>query len=81
MDQPPEPVAHSGKVECLYRKEKPQATIWVTITDATPTTIAALLADPRADHNQPSPTPPNCGELAQDPMCARCSGIMVHSGV
>jgi hypothetical protein len=70
-----EQLAAALNVECLFRKEQNQATIWVTITDSTPATIAALLTDPRADHNQPSPTPPAaspapavCGELEQDPM-------------
>jgi hypothetical protein len=45
-------------VECLFRKDDNQASIWVTITDTTPATITALLADPRADHNQPDPAPP-----------------------
>jgi hypothetical protein len=64
-------------VECLFRKDDNQASIWVTITDTTPATITALLADPRADHNQPGPTRPAsspatpcCGELAQSPIAA-----------
>jgi hypothetical protein len=31
-------------VECLYRKEKNQVSIWATITGTTPATLAALLA-------------------------------------
>jgi hypothetical protein len=69
-------------VECLFRKDDNQASIWVTITDTTPATIAALLADPRADHNQPDPTPPadthspaDCGELAQSPICSSATTI------
>jgi hypothetical protein len=69
--------------ECLFRKEQNQATIWVTITDSTPATIAALLTDPRTDDHQPSPAPPadspeqaQWGELAQSPICAPATTIM-----
>jgi site-specific DNA recombinase len=34
---------------CLYRADKNQATIWVTLTGNTPGIIKALLADPRTD--------------------------------
>jgi hypothetical protein len=43
-------------LQCLYRKDKNQVTIWVTITDSTPATIAALLADPRTDSEHPGPS-------------------------
>jgi hypothetical protein len=35
--------------QCVYRPEIRQATVVVTITDATPGIIDALLADPRTD--------------------------------
>jgi hypothetical protein len=36
-------------IQCVYRPEIRQATVVVTITDATPGIIDALLADPRTD--------------------------------
>jgi hypothetical protein len=36
-------------IQALYRQHMKQATIWATITDDTPRTIAALLDDPRTD--------------------------------
>jgi site-specific DNA recombinase len=61
-------------VQCLYRKDKNQVSIWVTITitDTTPATLTALINDPRADHHQPDPStpaqPPASGVLAQSPI-------------
>jgi hypothetical protein len=42
-------------IQCLYRKDKNQVTIWATLTDTTPQTITAILTDPRT---QPSTPPP-----------------------
>ena len=47
-------------IQALYRQPMKQATIWATITDTTPGTIAALLTDPRTDNDtfgnlQPAP--------------------------
>jgi hypothetical protein len=36
-------------IQALYRQHMKQVTIWATITDDTPGTIAALLDDPRTD--------------------------------
>ena len=36
-------------IQALYRQPMKQATIWATITDDTPSTVAALLTDPRTD--------------------------------
>jgi hypothetical protein len=36
-------------IQVLYRQHMRQATIWATITDTTPGTVAALLTDPRTD--------------------------------
>jgi site-specific DNA recombinase len=64
-------------VQCLYRKNLDQVTIWAAITDTTPRTLAALLADPRTDNDtattpqQPAAVtaaPENRGELAQGPI-------------
>jgi site-specific DNA recombinase len=67
-------------VQCLYRKEQNQVTIWVTITDTTPATLAALLADPRTDHHQTDPQTPaqptGSGELAQRPISVSCTPKM-----
>jgi site-specific DNA recombinase len=38
-------------IQALYRQAQRQATIWATITDATPAIVDALLADPRTDHD------------------------------
>jgi hypothetical protein len=45
-------------VQCLYRKNLDQVTIWATITDTTPRTLAALLANPRTDTDTAAPPPP-----------------------
>ena len=61
-------------IQILYRPEQHQATIWATLTDTTPATITALLADPRVNAGQPSPTAPEpatpspMSELAQGPI-------------
>jgi hypothetical protein len=56
-------------IQALYRQHMKQATIWATITDDTPGTVAALLSDPRTDsdtlENPPlaptaTPTPHPC---------------------
>jgi hypothetical protein len=38
-------------IQALYRQHMKQVTIWATITDATPGTVAALLDDPRTDND------------------------------
>jgi hypothetical protein len=42
-------------IQCLYRHEAGQATIWATITDTTPGIITALTADPRTDSDTTTP--------------------------
>ncbi|MGH3193925.1 MAG: recombinase family protein [Streptosporangiaceae bacterium] len=49
-------------IQALYRNDKNQVTIWATITEDTPRTIAALLADPRTD----SDTGTGTGTSGQD---------------
>jgi hypothetical protein len=48
-------------IQCLYRHDASQMTIWATITDTTPGIIAALPTDPRTDSDtaapKPAPTP------------------------
>jgi hypothetical protein len=45
-------------IECLYRANKQQATIWATITDTTPGILTALIASPRTDSDTgPAPDP------------------------
>jgi DNA invertase Pin-like site-specific DNA recombinase len=46
------------QVHALYRAEQKQATIWATITDATPDIIQALLDDTRTDHDTTRTNPP-----------------------
>lgn len=38
-------------IQILYRPDQHQATIWATLTTATPQTIKDLLTDPRTDHD------------------------------
>jgi site-specific DNA recombinase len=47
------------QVHALYRAQPHQATITATITDATPALIAALLTDPRTDHDTAGPARKN----------------------
>jgi hypothetical protein len=51
-------------IQVLYRAHKGQATIWATITDATPGIIAAL--DERAGDDGTA-----CGNLASDPIWSK----------
>ena len=44
-------------IQALYRSDKNQVTIWATLTDNTPRTIAALLADPSTDSDTGTATP------------------------
>ncbi len=44
-------------IQCLYREDKDQVTIWATITDTTPGIIQALTADPRTDNDIAASTP------------------------
>jgi hypothetical protein len=58
-------------IQILYRHEQHQATVWGTLTDTTPTTINALLNDPRVTTSQANPhasTPAFNADLAQRPM-------------
>jgi len=63
-------------IQALYRDDLDQVTIWATITDDTPHTITALLADPRTDNDTEPAT------LGQDPFYhsapAPIGGILVH---
>jgi len=42
-------IAVAFDIQCVYRPYQKQATVVVTITDATPGSITALIADPRTD--------------------------------
>jgi hypothetical protein len=44
-------------IQCLYRHDAGQVTIWATITDTTPGIITALTADPRTDTGTAARTP------------------------
>ena len=44
-------------IQCLYRQDAGQVTIWATITDTTPGIITALTADPRTDTDTAASTP------------------------
>jgi DNA invertase Pin-like site-specific DNA recombinase len=50
-------------IQALYSKDTDQVTIWATLTEDTPRTIAALINDPRTDNDTGTPTP------GQDPFC------------
>jgi len=45
-------------IQAVYRQHMRQATIWATITDDTPGTVAALLDDPRTDNGTFGNLPP-----------------------
>jgi hypothetical protein len=59
-------------IQILYRPEQHQATVWATLTDTTPATINALLADPRVTGRQTNThhvgTPAPYSDLARGPM-------------
>jgi len=44
-------------IQALYSKDTDQVTIWATLTEDTPRTIAALINDPRTDSGTDNPTP------------------------
>ena len=58
------------QVQALYNKDMDQVTIWATLTEDTPRTIAALLEDPRTDDDTAAhPTPPAAlSQLERTPM-------------
>jgi hypothetical protein len=59
-------------IQALYNKDMHQATIWATLTDATPRAINALLTDPRTGNDTatgradttPAPAQDHFGDLA-----------------
>jgi hypothetical protein len=59
-------------IQVLYRAHKNQATIWATITDATPG-IAAALTERAADDTA-------CGNLASDPIWPERHTMIPHRG-
>jgi hypothetical protein len=72
-DAPPrlvEELLDAFDIQALYNKDMHQATIWATLTSATPRAVAALLTDPRTDSDTgtgaPAPTPAPQPALAQD---------------
>jgi hypothetical protein len=50
-DELRERLAAAFGLQAIYRHDTRQATIVLTITDTTPATINAILADPRTDHD------------------------------
>jgi hypothetical protein len=68
-DKTKEALMAAFDIHALYNKDMNQVTIWATITSDTPRTIAALLADPRTDHDTGhGPTPPPDSAPAQAPV-------------
>ncbi|HEX8006268.1 MAG TPA: hypothetical protein VF482_07555 [Trebonia sp.] len=53
-----ETVAAAFDIQCVYRPDHKQATVVLTITDATPGIITALLTDPRTDSDTAAGTTP-----------------------
>ena len=53
-------------LKAIYNRDKHQATIHATLTDATPQTVRDLLTDPRADHNRQPAPPPASAPAPQD---------------
>ncbi len=87
FDQAPEDIREAiyeaFDIQVLYRDQTRQATIWATITDATPQAIASLIDDPRTDHDThpgtPAPAAPAtgmCAELVPAPI----GGATTHKG-
>lgn len=67
-------------IQILYRHEKQQATIWATLTDATPDAIQQLLTDPRTDtdtttSNYPDPFRKS-GELPPAPIATKSANFL-----
>jgi hypothetical protein len=50
-------------LQAIYRPDTRQATIILTITDTTPATINAILADPRINHDTATTRPPQTASL------------------
>jgi site-specific DNA recombinase len=65
-------------IQCLYRHDARQVTIWATITDTTPAIIAALTADPRTDSDTATTasTPPP--SLFVDLQSAAIGEVLIH---
>jgi len=60
--------------QALYRQPMRQATIWATITDTTPGTVAALLNDPRTDSDTVGNLPPVAMAASTALSCRRPEG-------
>ncbi|HEV3069441.1 MAG TPA: recombinase family protein [Streptosporangiaceae bacterium] len=77
-DKTKEALMAAFDIHALYNKDMNQVTIWATITSDTPRTIAALLADPRTDHDTGhGPTPPPDPAPAQAPVSQLGQGTPV----
>jgi hypothetical protein len=59
-----ERLAAAFAMQAIYRPDTRQATIILTITDTTPATINAILADPRIDHDTATTRPPQTASPA-----------------
>ena len=53
----PEALLTAFDIQALYRHDQDQVTIWATLTEDTPRTIAALLDDPRTDSDTGTAAP------------------------
>ncbi len=65
-------------IQCLYRQDQGQLTIWATITAATPGIIAALTADPRTDSDITTATDTPAPNLYADLQDAAIGDIPAH---
>ena len=63
-------------IQCLYRQDAGQVTIWATITDTTPGIITALTADPRTDTDTAASTP--AATLYADLQAAPMGAVTTH---
>jgi site-specific DNA recombinase len=63
-------------IQCLYRQEAGQVTIWATITDTTPGIITALTTDPRTDADTTASTP--APTLYADLQAAAIGAVSAH---
>jgi hypothetical protein len=63
-------------IQALYNREDHQVTIWASLTEDTPRTIAALLTDPRTDNDTgPADATPRPAAVHSGP------GPMVHQSL
>ena len=66
-------------IQALYRHDQDQVTIWATLTEDTPRTIAALLDDPRTDSDTDTAAPGQ--DTFYHSVPAPIGGVLIHDPV